>query len=120
MPRTDHLIGLLLGAEEDWPTAFEALARRLGVLTAPDGTRHTISTERVSIEPFNLRDRPRHELVIDRLAACAHWSHAESCEWAVRLLRVAEAVDVDYLIQRAREADVVAELERAMREAGAQ
>ena len=68
MPRTDHLIGLLLGAEEDWPTAFEALARRLGVLTAPDGTRHTISTERVSIEPFNLRDRPRHELVIDRLA----------------------------------------------------
>ena len=28
----EHLIGLLLGAEEDWPTAFEALARRLGVL----------------------------------------------------------------------------------------
>lgn len=60
------------------------------------------------------------DLVIDRLAACAHWSHAESCEWAVRLLRVAEAVDVDYLTQRAREEDVVAELERAMREAGAQ
>ena len=41
-PRTDHLVGLLLGAEEDWPTAFQALARRLGVLTAPDvapGTR---------------------------------------------------------------------------------
>ena len=64
----DHLIGLLLGAEEDWPTAFEALARRLGVLTAPDGARHTVSTERVSIEPFNLRDTPRQELVIDRLA----------------------------------------------------
>ena len=32
--RTDHLVGLLLGAEEDWPTAFEALARRLGVLPA--------------------------------------------------------------------------------------
>ena len=28
---TKHLIGLLLGAENDWPTAFEALARRLGV-----------------------------------------------------------------------------------------
>ena len=24
-PTTDHLVGLLLGAEEDWPTAFEAL-----------------------------------------------------------------------------------------------
>ena len=32
-PTTDHLVGLLLGAEEDWPTTFEALARRLGVLT---------------------------------------------------------------------------------------
>src|SRR6478609_4295995 len=64
----DHLIGLLLGAEGDWPAAFEALASRLGVLTAPDGSEHRIATERVSIEPFNLRDKPRHDLVIDRLA----------------------------------------------------
>ena len=27
-----------------------------------------IETERVTIEPFDLRDRPRHDLVIDRLA----------------------------------------------------
>ena len=27
-PTTDHLVGLLLGAEEDWPTAFESFARR--------------------------------------------------------------------------------------------
>ena len=26
-----HLVGLLLGAEEDWPQAFEAIASRLGV-----------------------------------------------------------------------------------------
>ena len=64
----DHLLGLLLGAEEDWPTAFEALARRLGVIAAPDGSPHTVTTERVSIEPFNLRDKPRQELCIDRLA----------------------------------------------------
>ncbi len=46
-PTTDHLVGLLLGAEEDWPHAFEALARRLGVLRAPDGGQHTLDTERV-------------------------------------------------------------------------
>jgi esterase/lipase superfamily enzyme len=66
--RTDHLVGLLLGAEEDWPTAFEALARRLGVLKPPGGGEHTITTERLTIEPFNLRDKARQELVIDRLA----------------------------------------------------
>ena len=47
--RTDHLVGLLLGAEEDWPTAFEALARRLGVLKPPGGGEHTITTERLTI-----------------------------------------------------------------------
>jgi len=25
-----HLIGLVLGTEDDWPTAFEALAARVG------------------------------------------------------------------------------------------
>ena len=27
---TDHLIGLLLGTEEDWPRAFETLLGRSG------------------------------------------------------------------------------------------
>ena len=35
----EHLIGLLLGAEEDWPTAFEARVRRLGVLQTPVGVQ---------------------------------------------------------------------------------
>ena len=26
-----HLVGLLLGAEEDWPQAFEAISSRIGV-----------------------------------------------------------------------------------------
>ena len=30
MTDTTHLIGLLLGTEEDWPTAFETLVSRLG------------------------------------------------------------------------------------------
>ncbi|HEX2104562.1 MAG TPA: hypothetical protein VHF51_12980 [Solirubrobacteraceae bacterium] len=68
MTGTNHLIGLLLGTEEDWPTAFETLVRRLGPVTDGAGIEHRIQTERVTIEPFDLRDRPRHDLVIDRLA----------------------------------------------------
>jgi len=64
---TDHLIGLLLGAEEDWPRAFEAILRRVGPVTA-DGEHHTVSSERLTIEPFDLTDPVRTDLVIDRLA----------------------------------------------------
>jgi hypothetical protein len=63
-----HLIGLLLGTEEDWPTAFEEILRRLGPVPGSDGTRHALTCERITIEPFALRDRPRYDLVIDRLA----------------------------------------------------
>jgi hypothetical protein len=62
-----HLVGLLLGMEEDWPRAFETLARRIGVFSHA-GTEHVLDTERVEIEPFNLRAPARHDLVIDRLA----------------------------------------------------
>ena len=35
----DHLIGLLLGAEEDWPHAFEAILGRVGRSSSPTGAR---------------------------------------------------------------------------------
>jgi hypothetical protein len=65
---TRHLIGLLLGTEEDWPAAFEEILRRLGPVAGEGGTRHAFDCERITIEPFSLRYRPRHQLVIDRLA----------------------------------------------------
>jgi hypothetical protein len=65
---TRHLIGLLLGTEEDWPRAFDEVLRRLGPVAGPDGTQHAFDCERIAIEPFSLRDRPRYDLVIDRLA----------------------------------------------------
>jgi hypothetical protein len=68
MAETTHLIGLLLGTEEDWPTAFETLVERLGPIADGAGNRHRLSTERITIEPFDLRDKPRYELVVDRLA----------------------------------------------------
>ena len=87
---TTHLIGLLLGTEEDWPRAFETLVARLGTITDGSGHRHRIATERITIEPFDLRDRPTYELVIDRLA---YWYYVPR-EW---LKKVALMNDV-YLL----------------------
>jgi hypothetical protein len=86
----EHVIGLLLGTEDDWPRAFEALVRRLGAVTDGAGTTHRMRTVRVTIEPFNLRYRPRHSLVIDRLA---YWYYHPR-EW---LKKVAMMDDV-YLL----------------------
>ena len=85
-----HLIGLLLGAEEDWPTAFETIAARLGVIRLADGSSHEIRTERMTIEPFNLRDRARQDLVVDRLA---YWYYHPR-EW----LKKASLMDDVYLL----------------------
>jgi len=65
---TRHIIGLLLGTEEDWPAAFEEILLRLGPVQGVGGSRHTFDCERITIEPFGLRDHPRYDLVIDRLA----------------------------------------------------
>src|SRR3954462_1111372 len=91
-PGTDqrHLIGLLLGTEEDCPTAFEAITGRLGQVRDGEGRIHTYDVERITIEPFNLRSAPRHELVIDRLA---YWYYHPR-EW---LKKVALTDDV-YLL----------------------
>lgn len=74
--RTEHLLGLLLGTEEDWPRAFEELVRRLGPVRH-EGREHTLRTERITIEPFDLRATPRYDLVIDRLA---YWYYVPR-EW---------------------------------------
>ena len=53
MEETKHLVGLLLGTEEDWPTAFETLVARLGPVedangaptaSTPSGSRWSRST----------------------------------------------------------------------------
>src|SRR5690242_3820651 len=61
------MIGLLLGTEDDWPSAFTEILRRLGPVEGLGGP-HAFDVERITIEPFSLRDRPRYDLVIDRLA----------------------------------------------------
>jgi hypothetical protein len=76
-----HLVGLLLGTENDWPVALESLVRAMGPVTDGHGIQHQIETERVTIEPFSLRDKPRHELVIDRLA---YWYYVPR-EWLKKI-----------------------------------
>ena len=76
----EHLIGLLLGTEEDWPGAFEAVVDRLGPISYR-GETHRIATERIRNEPFDLRYRPRHGLVIDRLA----WWYWVPREWLKKI-----------------------------------
>ena len=63
-----HLVGLLLGTEDDWPRAFERLLSLAGQVRDQDGRQHVFGSERLTIEPFSLRDKARPDLVIDRLA----------------------------------------------------
>ncbi len=88
--RSRHLIGLLLGAEEDWPRAFEEILRRVGPLTDERGRVHELSSTRLTIAPFDLTDPVRTELVIDRLA---HWYYHPR-EW----LKKASLMDGTYLL----------------------
>ncbi len=85
----EHPIGLLLGTEEDWPVAFETLIERLGPVSYK-GAKHEVRTERITIEPFALRAKPRYSLVVDRLA----WWYFVPREW---LKKVALMDDV-YLL----------------------
>src|SRR3954462_5882938 len=80
MTRTP-LIGLLLGPEEDWSGAFEALLAATSPVVEHGGERHASPPERGTIEPFDLRMRPRHSLVIDRLA---HWYYVPR-EWVKKI-----------------------------------
>jgi hypothetical protein len=78
---TTHSIGLLLGTEEDWPTAYETLVGRSGRSRGPAASRHRLETERITIHPFDLRDKPRYELVIDRLG----WWYDLPREWLKKI-----------------------------------
>lgn len=76
-----HLIGLLLGTEEDWSTSFERLTELAGSF-AWRGETHHLDVERVTNEPFDLRYRPRYALVIDRLG----WWYALPREWLKKVV----------------------------------
>jgi hypothetical protein len=84
-----HLIGLLLGTEEDWPRAFEHLLAQVGAIEH-GGATHELITERITNEPFDLRAKPRYSLVIDRLG----WWYTVPREW----LKKVSLMDDVYLL----------------------
>jgi hypothetical protein len=70
-------IGLSLGADLCWPLCFEHLLRRLDLAIPWQGEEVRVGVERVTIEPFDLQQRTKYTVVLDRLT---HWYYT-SREW---------------------------------------
>lgn len=70
-------IGLSLGADIDWPRCFEDLVEELDLALPIGGDTVRFEVERVTIEPFDLRQPTRYDVVLDRLT---HW-YSISREW---------------------------------------
>jgi hypothetical protein len=77
MAHLTRQIGLSLGADICWPICFEEIMRRLKLNIPWKGDTLGFEVSRVTIEPFNLCQPCRYDVVIDRLT---HWYHV-SREW---------------------------------------
>ncbi len=70
-------IGLSLGADICWPICYESLLDRLDLDMKIGRDKVRVACERVTIEPFDLRQPVKYDVVIDRLT---HW-YSVSREW---------------------------------------
>jgi hypothetical protein len=70
-------IGLSLGADICWPACYEQIVEKLALAIPHRGDTVNIAVERVTIEPFDLRQPCQYDVVLDRLT---HWYHT-SREW---------------------------------------
>ena len=70
-------IGLSLGADICWPKCFEDILARWNPTLPIDGEQVRFQVDRVTIEPFDLRQPVAYDLVVDRLT---HW-YANTREW---------------------------------------
>ena len=77
MANVTRKIGLSLGADICWPICFEGILEELKLSIPFEGDTLDFAVERVSIEPFDLRQPCQYDVVIDRLT---HWFHT-SREW---------------------------------------
>jgi hypothetical protein len=77
MAEVTRKIGLSLGADLCWPLCFEQMMKRLDLKIPVAGDTVTFEVERVTIEPFDLRQPVKYDVVVDRLT---HWLHT-SREW---------------------------------------
>ncbi len=77
MVESTRHIGLSLGADLCWPIFYEDILRELGPVVQEGGETIRFEVERITIEPFGLRQPVRYDVVLDRLT---HWYHT-SREW---------------------------------------
>ncbi len=77
MAKVVRHIGLSLGADICWPLCYEHILKRLDLSIEHGGDTLTFDVERVTIEPFNLKQPVKYDVVVDRLT---HWYHT-SREW---------------------------------------
>ena len=70
-------IGLSLGADICWAAAYEDILKRLDLAIPMGNDEIRFEVSRVTIEPFDLKQPVRYDLVVDRLT---HWMHT-SREW---------------------------------------
>ena len=82
MGNVTRKIGLSLGADICWPICYEEIVKRLDLAIPVGGDTVTFEIDRVTIEPFNLRQGVKYDVVIDRLT---HWYHT-SREWIKKAL----------------------------------
>ena len=79
-------IGLSLGADICWPQAFEDILEKLDLSIPHEGDTLRFACERLTIEPFDLRQPVRYDLVIDRLT---HW-YGVTREWIKKAILMNE------------------------------
>src|SRR5688572_10866440 len=77
MAELTRRIGLSLGADLCWPICYEEILHRLDARLPVGRDTVRFDVERVTIEPFDLRQPCRYDLVVDRLT---HW-YTTSREW---------------------------------------
>ena len=77
MATVTRKIGLSLGADICWPLCFEQILDKLQLAIPYNGDTVSIAVDRVTIEPFDLRQPCGYDVVLDRLT---HWYHT-SREW---------------------------------------
>ena len=70
-------IGLSLGADLCWPLCFEEILRRYDPTLEIGGESVRFEVERVSIEPYDLLQPTRYDVILDRVT---HWYHPTR-EW---------------------------------------
>jgi len=77
MSEVTRRIGLSLGADICWPIAYTEILKRLDLRIPQGQDTLRFEVDRMTIEPFDLRQHTPYDLVIDRLT---HWYHPRR-EW---------------------------------------